>query len=138
MAMTESDLVRAEKRMADRLAGTPVIVEARYNPRRKMLEVHLSNGLILGIPPGIIQDLAGASSRDLSPVEIDAAGLSLHWPKLDADLYLPGLLEGHTGSRRWMAGRLGAKGGAATSKAKGAAARRNGRLGGRPRKEAAA
>ncbi len=138
MAITESDLVRAETRMADRLAGTPVIREARYNPRRKMLEVHLSNGLILGIPPGIIQDLAGASGRDLSPVEIDAAGLSLHWPKLDADLYLPGLLEGRTGSRRWMAETLGAKGGAATSKAKGAAARRNGRLGGRPRKKAAA
>jgi hypothetical protein len=37
-----------------------------------------------------------------------------------------------------MAETLGAKGGAATSKAKGAAARRNGRLGGRPRKKAAA
>jgi hypothetical protein len=37
-----------------------------------------------------------------------------------------------------MAAQLGREGGATTSKAKAAAARRNGRLGGRPRKQAAA
>ena len=138
MAITENDLVRAEKRMADLQASTPVIVEARYDGRRKVVEVTLDSGIMLSIPPGIIQDLAGARARDLNPIKIDAAGLSLHWPKLDADLYLPGLLKGITGSRAWMAAQLGAKGGAATSKAKRAAARRNGQRGGRPRKKVAA
>ncbi len=138
MAITENDLVRAEKRMADLQSSTPAIVEARYDGRRKVVEVTLDSGIMLSIPPSIIQDLAGARARDLNPIEIDAAGLSLHWPKLDADLYLPGLLKGVTGSHAWMTAQLGAKGGAATSKAKQAAARRNGQRGGRPRKKVAA
>jgi hypothetical protein len=60
--------------------------------------------------------------------------LGLHFPTLDADLYLPSLLEGFLGSRRWMAAQLGKAGGSVTSSAKTAAARANGKRGGRPRK----
>jgi hypothetical protein len=70
----------------------------------------------------------------LDPIEISPSGFGIHFPKLDADLYLPALLEGLLGSRAWMAARLGARGGKATSPAKISAARANGRLGGRPRK----
>jgi len=49
---------------------------------------------------------------------------------------VPGLLQGTFGTRRWMAGELGAAGGKARSTAKVAAARENGRKGGRPRKAA--
>ena len=73
----------------------------------------------------------------LAIIEITPAGLGLHWPKLDADLYLPALLQGVFGSPRWMAGLLGRSGGLARTVAKGAAARVNGRKGGRPRKIAA-
>jgi len=61
----------------------------------------------------------------------------LHFPKLDADLYLPSLLEGFLGSRRWMAAQLGKAGGQVRSVAKVAAVRANGKLGGRPKKAAA-
>ena len=44
------------------------------------------------------------------------------------------LLEGFLGSRRWMAAEMGQRGGKATTEAKAAAARENGKLGGRPRK----
>jgi len=47
---------------------------------------------------------------------------------------LPGLLEGFLGSKRWIASRLGQVGGKSKSMAKRAAARVNGKLGGRPRK----
>jgi hypothetical protein len=53
---------------------------------------------------------------------------------LDADIYLPALLEGFLGSRRWMAAQMRKAGGKASTKAKAAASRRNGKLGGRPRK----
>lgn len=56
----------------------------------------------------------------------------MHFPHLDADIYLPALLDGFLGSRRWMAAQIGKTGGLATSEAKVAAARRNGKLGGRP------
>ena len=73
-------------------------------------------------------------ASDLSKIEITPTGLGLHWPRLDADLYLPALMEGVFGSRRWMARVMGKAGGRSTSSAKQSAARVNGRLGGRPRK----
>lgn len=52
----------------------------------------------------------------------------------DADLYLPARLEGLLGSKRWMAAQMGKAGGKVSTKAKAAASRRNGKLGGRPSK----
>jgi len=80
--------------------------------------------------------LAGASPDDLAKIEISPTGLGLHWPRLDADLYVPALLQGVLGSRSWMAAQMGAAGGKARSAAKSAAARKNGRKGGRPRRTA--
>jgi hypothetical protein len=51
---------------------------------------------------------------------------------LDVDHYIPALLEGVFGTKRWMS-ELGRRGGSKTSAAKAAAARENGRRGGRPR-----
>jgi hypothetical protein len=78
--------------------------------------------------------LEHAKIDDLGEIEISPSGLGIHFPKLDADLYLPALLEGFLGSRRWMATEMGKRGGRVTSDAKATAARENGKLGGRPRK----
>ena len=66
--------------------------------------------------------------------EISPSGLGIHFPRLDADLYIPALLEGFLGSKRWMASQMGKVGGKVSSDAKTAAARKNGKLGGRPKK----
>jgi hypothetical protein len=73
---------------------------------------------------------------DLKVIEVEAFGLGIHFPKLDTDLYVPALLEGVLGSKRWMAARLGEAGGRARSAAKAAASRENGKRGGRPRRSA--
>ena len=73
----------------------------------------------------------------LELIEISPSGYGIHFPKLYADLYLPALLEGFLGSRKWMVARLGAQGGKSRTTAKASAARANGALGGRPRKSAA-
>ncbi len=122
--------------MRDRLASAPHAVAARYDRSISRIVVTLSNGLELAFPPHRAEGLAGAKPADLAVIEITPAGLGLHWPGLDADLYLPALLQGVFGSPRWMAGLLGRNGGLARSEAKVAAARRNGRKGGRPRKAA--
>jgi hypothetical protein len=70
----------------------------------------------------------------LADIEISPSGLGLHFPQLDADLYLPALLQGFLGSRQWMAQAMGKVGGTAITSRKSDAARANGRLGGRPRK----
>ncbi|MGH8219037.1 MAG: DUF2442 domain-containing protein [Steroidobacteraceae bacterium] len=97
----------------------------------------MSDGLEIGFPIEVAQGLAGAKPSDLSKIEITPTGLGLHWPRLDADLYRPALMEGIFGSRRWMAQLIGTAGGRARSTAKRAAVRKNGRLGGRPRRDIA-
>jgi Protein of unknown function (DUF2442) len=135
MAVTEEELARAEKRMeALRQAGHAV--KARYDRRRSRIVVHLNTGIELAFPPALAEGLADAAPEDLAEIEISPAGLGLHWPKLDADLYVPALLQGVFGSRQWMAAQLGAAGGRARSPAKARSSRANGRKGGRPRKTA--
>ena len=67
---------------------------ARYDRRVSRIMVNLSNGLELAFPPHLAEGLANAKPADLAVIEITRAGLGLHWPRLDADLYLPPLLEG--------------------------------------------
>jgi len=119
-------------------AALPRAVSALYDRRIGRIVIHLSTGLDLAFSPDSAEGLEDATPAQLDPIEISPSGFGIHFPKLDADLYLPALLEGFLGSRNWMASRLGAQGGKSRSAAKTLAARRNGRAGGRPGKNAAA
>ena len=138
MTITEGDLQQAEQRMRERLEGQPRAVGARYDRRVSRVVVTLNNGLELAFPPRLAEGLADAKAADLMSIEITPTGLGLHWPQLDADLYLPSLLAGVFGSTAWTAAQLGRSGGQSRSESKAAAARENGRKGGRPRKVAVA
>ena len=137
MAISERDLEHAERRM-DALRQAGHAVSARYDRRRSRVVVALNTGIELTFPSQMAQGLAGASPDDLADIEISGAGLGLHWPKLDADLYIPALMQGVLGSKTWMARELGTQGGRSRTPAKIAASRRNGQKGGRPRKAATA
>lgn len=134
MSLTDDDVRQAEERLQQRLGTEPHATAAQFDRPRNRILVTLSNGLEISVPIDLTQGLAGASAADLEAIEISPTGLGLYWPALDADLYLPGLLQGIFGSRRWMAREMGQAGGQATSSAKQAAARANGQRGGRPRK----
>jgi hypothetical protein len=134
MAIDDEDIRRAEKAMRERMAAGPRAVAARYDRKRAQVIVALDNGLELAFPPELAEGLDDARPSELGEIEISASGLGLYWPKLDADLYLPGLLNGVFGSPRWMASRMGRLGGSARTKAKATAARANGRRGGRPKR----
>lgn len=108
--------------------------QARYDARRDRIEITLNSGLELGFAPHDVQELESASPAQLRKIEITPSGLGIYFPDVDADIYLPALMEGMLGSRRWMASRLGRSGGKSRSEAKIAASRANGKLGGRPRK----
>lgn len=128
------EFIVATRRAAERRAAGPVAVAARYDRRRDRVIVSLDNGLELAFPPRIAQGLQRAAPADLSDVELSPSGFGIHFPRLDAHLYLPAMLQGVFGSKAWMAAQLGSAGGRARSAAKQAAARANGRRGGRPRK----
>jgi len=116
----------------------PHAVAARYDRHNRKVVVELSSRLTLSFSPEDAQGLENARASELEVIELSPSGFGIHFPKLDADLYIPGLLEGLMGSKRWMAARLGQIGGRSRSRAKKAAARANGRLGGRPRPSTAA
>ncbi len=128
---------RAETRMV-REQRRGRAIHAAYDSKDKRIVVDLDTGFRISFLAGDAQGLVGASSRDLAAIEISPSGLGLHWPALDADLYLPALLDGLLGSKRWLAAKLGAAGGRVRSNAKAASARENGKHGGRPRKTASA
>ncbi len=136
MALSDADIRRAEEAMQARMAAGPRAVEARYDRASARVIVCLDSGVELTFPPGLAEGLGNGSPAELSEIEISRTGLGLHWPSLDADVYLPGLLNGVFGSPRWMAGLMGRIGGRARTAAKAAAARTNGQRGGRPRKTA--
>jgi hypothetical protein len=131
------EFAAANRRGTERRANTPVAVAARYDRRRNRVVISLNTGVELAFPPGIAQGLQEAAPSDLSPIELSPSGFGIHFPKLDAHLYLPALLQGTFGSKAWMAAQLGAEGGKSRSRTKIVAARANGKRGGRPRKTAA-
>lgn len=134
MAIPTEAIEAADERMAGRLAQGPRAAMARYDRRRRRVVVQLDSGVELAFSPHGLQGLNDASEDALSSIEVSPSGLGLHFPLLDADVYLPALIAGVRGSARWMAAELGRAGGRSTSRAKAAASRRNGLLGGRPRK----
>ena len=134
MVSREALKKNANARAARLRAEGPIAVAARYNRRSGRIIVALSSGIDVMFSSDNAQSLRGAKPAQLASIEISPSGLGLHFPKLDADLYLPALLNGWLGSRRWMAAHMGERGGRARSAAKRAASRENGKLGGRPRK----
>lgn len=134
MTYSREEINAANKRGAARPAKTPTAKATWYDRRHARMVIELSNGMSVGFNPRDTQGLEHAKPEDLTQVEISPSGLGLHFPTIDADLYLPALMEGFLGSRRWMAAQLGRAGGRATSPTKTAAVRKNGKLGGRPKK----
>ena len=124
----------ANERAASRLTKTPTALAARYDRRIGRVVIDLSSGLSIAFKPNDAQGLERAKPEQLNGIEISPSGLGLHFPAIDADLYLPSILEGFLGSRSWMAAQLGRSGGRVTSPSKAAAVRANGKLGGRPKK----
>jgi hypothetical protein len=110
----------------------PRAARARYRARDAALGIELTNGAVITIPVKLIPHLKRAAPSDVQSVEVLGRGSGLHWRRLDLDLSVPALVSSVFAGPEWMA-ELGRVGGRRSSAAKAAAARRNGRKGGRPR-----
>jgi hypothetical protein len=122
------------------LAASPKAKTVSYNAKTKRIVIELESGATAIIPTGLIEILRDASVEQIKDVEIAIEGLYLRWQGLDEDLFVPHLLQGIFGTRKWMEGlrehlsRAGKKGGASRTEAKRKASSENGRKGGRPRR----
>ena len=121
-------------RQAKRLRSAfPTALAVRYDRRLDRVVIRLSSGLDVAFSPRNAQGLQNAKLFQLRRIEISPSGFGIYFPDLDADIYLPAILQGFLGSRKWMASRLGQAGGKSRSTVKQEASRTNGKLGGRPR-----
>lgn len=127
-----SNFVRAARAGRRAARSEPRAVDVEYRAREHALRIELTNGAAVTLPVKLIPSLKGAAPRDVRAVEILGRGGGLHWESLDIDLSVPGLLASVFAGPEWLA-ELGRIGGRRSSAAKAAAARRNGRKGGRPR-----
>jgi uncharacterized protein DUF2442 len=100
--ITDQDVELANRRMEEEREGGYALV-ARYDPGSARVVIEMSTGLEVSVAADLLEGLAGAAPTDLADIEVCASGLGLHWPRLDADFWLPALLRGMFGSRRWMA-----------------------------------
>lgn len=124
----------ATRRAKNRLSSVPHALTARFDPKTRRVVIQLSSGLDVSFAAKDAEGLENAKTAQLREIEVSPSGFGIHFPKLDADLYVPALLEGFLGFKRWMAARLGQSGGKSRSLAKKAASRANGKLGGRPKR----
>lgn len=111
----------------------PHATAVRYDAASGRVLVTLSNDCVFAFPARSIQGLADADDGALAEVVPLGVGLALEWPALDVQVRLAALLQGVFGTHAYMA-ELARRAGQSRSPAKAAAARANGRKGGRPRK----
>ena len=114
-------------------SAEPHAASASYDQKARALHVHLTNGGSFTAPITLLAELRKLSDRDLTAVEVGAAGVGLRWRRLDIDLSVIGIARAVLGSAALLRA-AGAAGGASRTRAKIEAARRNGAKGGRPPK----
>lgn len=137
--MAKIDLIDAQIEDARRagqksLEDEPHAKRAWYESDKDLIWIETTLGAYHGVPVEILQGLQKATPDQLADIELSPQGVGLHWPQLDADLTVAGIIFGIYGTRSWMAG-LGRKGGKCKTPRKAAASRVNGKKGGRPRKK---
>jgi predicted component of type VI protein secretion system len=91
--LTTEQFETARARGEARMRG-PRAESAHYDAGRNRIIVRLTTGVEIGFAPRDVEGLQAASTDDLKAIEVEAFGLGIHFPTLDADLYVPALLEG--------------------------------------------
>jgi hypothetical protein len=118
------------ERVADRTE--PRARSARYDRESGRIVVELKSGAAFAVPAALLPELGGAPPAALEGVEPVSGGEGIAWEALDVHVSVPGLLAAMLGPELVRA--FARRGGSSTSERKAAAARANGRRGGRPRR----
>ena len=92
--VTAADVDAANARAEMTTARFPVAREAWYDDESGRVVVGLGAGMQFSFPAKGIPGLEGASPEDLREIAVSASGVGLHFPRIDADVYLPAVYSG--------------------------------------------
>ncbi|MEW9809183.1 MAG: DUF2442 domain-containing protein [Candidatus Symbiodolus clandestinus] len=82
-------------------------IAARYDFKAQRVMMTLVSGIELAIPPAIVQGLNTATPDELADIELTPMGIGFYFPTIDADVFVLAILQDFTGTRQWMARKLG-------------------------------
>jgi len=93
--LTNAQINAALERGKVARAMEPRAAKARYDRKRGLVVVELTNGCSFTFPPRLAQGLETATDDQLAAVEILGHGYGLHWQALDADIFDSGAARRH-------------------------------------------
>lgn len=102
-AISDRDWDAANRRGGETLAG-PLAESASYDASTSEVIIHLTTDAVLHIRPALLQGLENATPEERADNHICGRGTGLHFPRLDADFYVPALVKGAYGTPAWMRG----------------------------------
>jgi len=132
--ITDEELECIEHETRERDKTEPRIKTARYDRKNGRLVMEMQGDAEVSVPARSLGVLADASDEELADLRIVSRGSALHWDRLDVQMTTISLLQ--LIFRVRTISDIARRAGSATSPAKTAAARQNGKKGGRPRKVA--
>jgi hypothetical protein len=135
--LTEADVQRQldaayKGRRRRKPAAGPRAASAAYDAQRRRVNLELTSGCSFAVPIDLIPDTESASPEELARVQVWEDGEVIVWEELNTDSDVGGLIARALRLQAWAPAYLGSL----TSPEKAAAARENGKKGGRPRKKA--
>lgn len=137
----EARFREAARRGWEAARNEPHAAAIAFDAGTRTLTLTLTNGRALTFDPAAVPELAGLTDTELADGRVLGAGGGIGWDAQDVHVSVPGLVLLLTFGPEWrrtMRGYLNAELAGAKSEAKAAAARANGKKGGRPRKTAVA
>src|SRR5262245_53632351 len=90
----QAEYDKALRRGRRETSSEPRAKRAYYDCATREIVIELTNQSRFSFPCHVAQGLAGAAEKDLAIVEISPSGTGLHWPALNADFSLVGLMRG--------------------------------------------
>jgi hypothetical protein len=100
MDITEGVFETANRRGEEQKEKFPAAIAVRYDYPTAQVVISLASDEQIAFAPGDAQGLRDAQPDDLLDAEISPSGLGVHFPRIDADIYIPALLEAISGSGR--------------------------------------